>query len=444
MMIFMPDDSQDARTIAARLVADWLRTGRFPDRMLDSVTSHRAFIMEVVLGVVRHYGSLRWLLQRCATRPPDPAAAAAVYVGFYELLFMDNTPAFAAVNEAVVAARRLGGERAARFANALLRRCAQYRTVWLAELERQPPPIRLSHPADLYDRWVRQFGQFNALRLCQWDNERPTVAVHPLSPRATVPALLARFRAAGVAAEPHPFDPARFIRLPHGVAVADLPGFADGDFYAQDPATAVAVDLLDPRSGESVLDACAAPGGKTLLIAERMGGRGRLVAADVHEDRVALLRENLARTGHDEVCVVRADASTATLETFRRALGDAGAFDAVLLDVPCSNTGVIRRRPDARWNFSRARLARLRALQERLLERAARWVHPGGRLVYSTCSLEPEEDEELILSWTKRHPEWTAVRARKLFPPDTQTDGAYVALLKRATPLADAKLSAPR
>ena len=198
------------------------------------------------------------------------------------------------------------------------------------------------------------------------------------------------------------------------------------------------MDLLDPRPGECILDACAVPGGKTIMIAERLGVRGLLVAADLHEDRLARLRENLARVGHPEVRVRRLDAATARLDAFREVLGGYGGFDAVLLDAPCTNTGVIRRRPDARWNFSRGRLAKLRAQQERLLDNAARWVVPGGRLLYSTCSLEPEEDEELALSWIARHPNWSAGRARKLFPPDTQTDGAYIALFRRSSPLASA------
>ena len=431
----MASVTENGRITAVRIVAAWLRTGDFPDRMLDTVSANRPFVMEVVLGVVRRYGALHWMLRRCAQREPDPAATAAVLSGLYELLFMDDSAAFATVHESVEAARQVGGEGAARFANALLRRAAATKADWLAELERQPPPVRLSHPSALYERWTRQFGQRNAIRLCQWNNERPDVIIRPLPPRSTATSLLARLKSAGIHAEPHPYDPARFLTLPRGAAVADLPGFSEGDFYVQDPATAAAVDLLDPRPGERILDACAAPGGKTILIAERLGDAGLLVAADLHEDRIERLRENLARVGHTTVRVQRLDAATARIGEFRGALGGAAGFDDVLLDAPCSNTGVIRRRPDARWNFSLGRLAKLRAQQERLLNNAARWVVPGGRLLYSTCSLEPEEDEELVRSWTARHPRWTLVRARKLFPPNTRTDGAYIALIKRATPL---------
>ncbi len=430
----VPLSTANARETAARILAAWLRTGAFPDRELERVRENHAFAMELTLGVVRRFGSLDWLRHRCAPRRPEPEVEAAILVGFYQLLFLDDVADYAAVHATVEVARRMANERAASFVNALLRRAAAEGKDWMAALERQPPPIRLSHPAELIERWTRQFGRRNALRLCEWNNERPDVALRPRPRRLTLPDALALLKAAGIAAEPHPFDPARFLILPRGIAVADVPGFAEGDYYAQDPATAVAVDLLDPRPGETVLDACAAPGGKTLLMAERLAGRGRLIAADVHEDRLARLRENLARTGHAEIALVRADAAGAKLDAFRAALGGNPAFDAILLDAPCSNTGVIRRRPDARWNFSRGRLARLRAQQERILENVARWVRPGGRLLYSTCSLEPEEDEELMLAWTARHPEWRRVRARKLFPPDTRTDGAYVALLHRASP----------
>jgi 16S rRNA (cytosine967-C5)-methyltransferase len=426
----LPTPNESPRAAAVRLLAEWLRSGAFPGRALETVERGRPFVTEVSLGVVRRYGSLRWLLRRCAPREPEPVVAAAIFAGWYEVLFMDNSAPYAAVHETVEAARQIGAERATGFINALLRRATAERDEWRRALERQPPPVRLSHPALLFERWVRQFGQREAIALCQWNNERPEVVIRPRPERVALADYLARLRSAGIAAHPHPFDPARFLTLPRGVAPADLPGYADGDFYVQDPATAAAVDLLAPRPGERVLDACAAPGGKTLLIAEQLAGRGQLVATDRYEDRLERLRENLARSGHPEVIVRRADAGDPNAPW--EGAADDAEFDAVLLDAPCTNTGVLRRRPDARWAFSPARLAQLRRQQERLLDAIARRVRAGGRLVYSTCSLESEEDEDLIVSWTARHPGWTASRARKLFPPATRTDGAYIVLLRRS------------
>jgi len=423
-----PHPVESPRTTAVRIIAAWLKSGAFPSRMLEDIAMDRAWLTETVLGVVRRYGTLRWLLRRYTKHLPEGVAEAAVYVGWYELLFMEHTAPYAAVNEAVEATRALGAAQATGLVNALLRKAALEREHWRRDLDAQPPPVRLSHPPTLFSRWARQWGQRDAIRLCQWNNEPAETFIRP---RTTLADYLKRLQAEGIQAEPHPFDPIRFLRLPRGVAPRTLPGYAEGLFYVQDPATAIAVDLLDPHPGETVLDACAAPGGKTLLMADRLAGRGRLVACDLHEDRLTRLRENLARSGHADVALCCADFSAWSDDILRRLMPDGRRFDAILLDVPCTNTGVIRRRPEVRWTFSAARLERITAIQQRLLDAAARLVAPTGRIVYSTCSLEPEEDEGMIQRWLHDHPDWQAVRARKLFPPNSGTDGVYAVLLKR-------------
>jgi len=195
--------------------------------------------------------------------------------------------------------------------------------------------------------------------------------------------------------------------------------------------------LLNPQPGETVLDVCAAPGGKSAALADRLGRAGRLVALEIHADRLARLRQNFTRLAWAEVRIAAADARYPA--SIREALASAGlppAYDAVLLDVPCSNTGVLRRRADARWHFSADRLARLVKTQGQILDTAAGFVRPGGRLIYSTCSLEPEENEEQIRRWLERNPTFTLQESRALFPPDTGTDGAFCAWLqtKQETP----------
>jgi len=211
--------------------------------------------------------------------------------------------------------------------------------------------------------------------------------------------------------------------LAHGVRVVDLPGYAEGHFMVIDPAAIQAVELLDPQPGDHVLDACAAPGGKTALIAERLRLKGQLVAMDLRADRLPRLRENLERLGCAAfVKVVQGDARRLRPESF-------GRFDRILLDVPCSNTGVIRRKPDVRWRFSKAGLTRLGVTQQALLERAAGLVKRGGCIVYSTCSLEPEENETLISAWLKSHPEFCLQNSCQSFSPTSGQDGAYAVLL---------------
>ena len=255
-------------------------------------------------------------------------------------------------------------------------------------------------------RWTERYGAEGAEKLARWHN----------TPAET---WLAR--------------KGSFEKLPRGEKVADQPGFAEGDFIVQDPATAGAVDLLDlstgkmpvaPGEGLSVLDFCAAPGGKTVQIAWRMGGprscaaAGEIVAQEVNPKRLARLKENLVRMKLDNVTAVQK-------------VEDGKLFDRVLVDAPCSNTGVIRRRPDARWRWNADHLAQLVALQKDILAAAATHVKPGGRLVYSTCSNEPEENAEQVAAFLAAHPDFTEVDRRESVPFETGYDGAFACALVR-------------
>ena len=420
----------NSRSAAARIIARWLSTGEFPDRLIEAGTQDRAFVMEVVYGVARWKRTLEWVIQRCV--PSGRVSAEAkpfLMTGLYQILMMESVVAYAAVSETVEAAKS-GPAAAVGFVNAVLRRVLREKAAILDELSREPLGTRESHPDALVTDWIARFGEGRAEALCRWDNTRPDVTIRANVPRTTTDALAAAMKAAGVDVQPHPFAPSGCLIVPHGRRVDALPGYAEGLFSVQDPSTTAAVDLLDPRPGETVLDACAAPGGKTVLIVERMKGEGRLIAMDLHEDRLAVLRENIARLALAGVTVVQGDA--AATEGIRKAVGGV-AFDRILLDVPCSNTGVLRRRPDARWRFSQERLTELLSTQWAMLEEAAASLKPGGRLVYSTCSLQSEEGEEIIRAWLKDQPDFVLERQVTLFPPETRTDGIYAAALSRLT-----------
>ena len=204
-----------------------------------------------------------------------------------------------------------------------------------------------------------------------------------------------------------------------------MPGFDSGAFYLQDPSTERAPALLDPQPGERVLDACAAPGGKTIWMAERMQGRGVLAAIEPSNPRRQMLQENLHRMRQDWVAIQGLDARA------RPPSKDWTDWDAILLDAPCSNTGVLRRRPAARWRFSASSLADSCALQRELLDALAPRLRPGGRLVYSTCSLEAEENEEQVRSFLQRHAGFALDGEVRCLPQTDGCDGAYVARLKR-------------
>ncbi|MDP2991599.1 MAG: 16S rRNA (cytosine(967)-C(5))-methyltransferase RsmB [Kiritimatiellota bacterium] len=422
--------SHTTRAQAAAIIERWLATGDFPNLMLEDVREHRAFLMELVYGIVRWKRLLDWVVARYVRRSPEPSQQAFLLVGLYQLLKMTEVASFAAVHETVEAAKASLGARQADFVNAILRRTLREKDVLLAELDSQGLGIRQSHPDELLERWVRHFGLSPTEALCAWNNQRADVIIRVNQLKTTPEAYLKTLTAIGVSrlslrevgkVQPHTF-PACFT-LAHGVRVQDLPGYGEGHFMVVDPAAVQAVDLLDPQPGDHVLDACAAPGGKTALIAERLRLKGQLVAMDLRADRLPRLRTNLERLGCAAfVKVVQGDARRLRPESF-------GRFDRILLDVPCSNTGVIRRKPDVRWRFSKAGLTRLGATQRELLERMAGLVKRGGCIVYSTCSLEPEENDLLISAWLKSHPDFRLQSSRQSFPPTSGQDGAYAVLL---------------
>lgn len=428
----------NSRQAAAQIIFRWLEQRSFPDRQLAEVLQDRAFVTELVYGVVRRKLTLEYIEQKYVNRRPDNALLAALHVGAYQLLFMDNVEEYAAINETVEAVknRRIpDAERGARMVNAVLRNVQAEREALLKNLERQPDDIRLSHPGKLLRRWNKVYGERDTLHLCEWNN-RPAETVIRVEPARIPPAeFIKKLEAAGMAAEEHPFQcrPAlqrlggggeTFLTLPRGVPVHKVPGYDQGWFTVQDPATAASVELLDPQPGECVLDACASPGGKTAMMAGWMEGRGELVAMDIHDDRIETLRDTLERTGWDFVEVVKNDAARGFPDTEKM-------FDAVLLDVPCSNTGVLRRRVDARWRVNQERLEVLKKTQRKILAAMSKHVKPGGRMVYSTCSLETDENEELVNRWARENDGWRLVKAKRLFPPKSGTDGAYAALLMK-------------
>ena len=387
----------NSRRTAAFVVARWIATHEFPNELLPKGGSDRSFVQDLVYTTVRRFRPLRAVLGELMKTWPKGELEALVLVGAAQILYMPDVPDFAAVNETVAAAK-LGdrGKRLDRVVNGVLRNLLRRRAEFEAKLAAAPLAERESFPNALVARWTARYGAEGAEKLARWHN----------TPAET---WIAR--------------PGSFEKLPRGEKVADQPGFAEGAFIVQDPATAGAVDLLDVAPGMSVLDFGAAPGGKTVQIAWRMGG-GRIVAQEVNPKRLARLRENLARMQLENVTAVQK-------------VEDGALFDRVLVDAPCSNTGVIRRRPDARWRWNADHLAQLGALQKEILETAAAHVKPGGRLVYSTCSNEPEENAEQVAAFLAVHPDFKEVGRYESVPFETDHDGAFACALVRSgeTPL---------
>lgn len=383
----------NSRRTAAFVVQRWLATHDFPNEMLPQAGEDRAFVQDLVYTVVRRFRALRSVLGELMKRWPKGELEALVLVGAAQVLYMPDVPDFAAVNETVAAAKMSGRDkRLDRVVNGVLRNLVRRREEFQAKLAAAPLAERESYPNALVRRWTARFGAANAEALAKWHNQ----------PAETWLAY-----------------PDRFEKLARGRKVADVAGFADGAFLVQDPATAGAIELLDVKPGLSALDFCAAPGGKTVQIAWRLGG-GRLVAQEVNPKRLRRLQTNLARM------------KLGWVEAVQALPADAGLFDRVLVDAPCSNTGVLRRRPDARWRWDAEHLAQLTGLQAEILESAAAHAAPGGLLVYSTCSNEPEENADQVAKFLAAHPEFSEVARRESLPFETGHDGAFACALRRA------------
>ena len=381
----------NSRRIAAFAVVRWLATKDFPATLLPEGLD-RAFVQDLVYTVIRRLRPLRKVLGALVTKWPKGELEALLYVGAAQVLYMDEVPDFAAVNETVEAAKQCDNKSVAKVVNAVLRNLIRRREEFEQMIAAAPLEERESFPTALVRRWTARFGEENAAKLCAWHNE----------PAET---FLAR-------------KDGSFVALERGKKVTEVPGFAEGGFIVQDPGTALAVELVDAKPGDEILDACAAPGGKTIQLAWR---GAKVTACEVNPKRRRKLEENLKRVG---VEVEVADAlDSCRLQSI--------AFGKVLVDAPCSNTGVLRRRPDARWNWSVEKLEALVKLQAEILDQVEPLVAPGGTLVYSTCSNEPEENLEQVNAFLVRHPDFKLDVTRESVPFESGHDGAFAARFVR-------------
>jgi len=341
----------------------------------------RALLTTLAYGVTRWKRGLDWLIDRCAQRV-HPEIRQHLRVALFQMRHLDKIPRHAAVNEAVELAKGVS-RKSAGFVNAVLRKAADL------ELP-DTVGVRTSHPDWLIERWRRRYTGTQLDGILQANN-----AILPLTIR------------------PNPLKATGPIEV-EGDPAAD-PRFAEGLYTVQDETSMKVAPLLDPKPGERVLDLCAAPGGKTTQLAELMGGKGVVVAVDL-PDRIGLVAESAKRLGLPNIECVAGDGATVAFK---------GVFDAILVDAPCSNTGVLSRRPDVRWRLKERDIEGAVAIQRKLLENAARLLKPYGRLVYSTCSLEPEENTPDPSLWR--------VQKEELTLPTDRHSGGYQALLTKAT-----------
>jgi 16S rRNA (cytosine967-C5)-methyltransferase len=387
--------------------------GAYADRLLDRLPVRhrlaprdRALVTELCLGTLRWQRLLDWHLERVSRRPLatlDGWVRALLRLSIYQLAFLDRVPAWAVVNEAVELAKGRRPRGAADLVNAVLRTAAAWPRPWPDPAGDDPVDglaTRLSQPTWLIRRWVARYGAAEAEALARAMNQRPPLTVRVNTLRATAAAVTAALEQAGVTVMPCRAAP-EGLELSGAGDPRALEPLRAGWCAVQDEAAIMVGHAVSPEPGETVADVCAAPGTKTTHLAQLMGNRGRVLAADPHPGRLGLLAAQCARLGAEIVTARRA-----TVEELAAAAGP--VCDRVLVDAPCSNLGVLRRNPDGKWRRREADLGPLADGQLAILEAAAGLVRPGGVLVYVTCSLEPEENEMVVAAFGRRRPDFAA------------------------------------
>lgn len=424
------------RSVALRILLASQSTDRPLDELVErqaTVIPHsrdRALVMELVYGVLRRQEPIDWRLGAVLSKPLHRLPVIVqmlLRIGAYQVLFLDRIPASAAVNESVelakVSAHQLGRDWSG-LVNGVLRNLIRTPVPSLPDPATHPAEslsIKYGVPVWLVVRWLHRMGMEQAESACRATSTVPDLTVRVNRCRLTREEFLKHVQEAGVAARPTAVSPMGVV-VEKGQDVTSLPGFMAGDFYVEDEAAQLIPPILDPSPDEVVLDACAAPGGKATHLAELMGDRGMIIAVDQKASRLDLLRHNCLRLRMQSIVPVVGDVRKPAQWT-RLSSGDADqsdiptSFDRILVDAPCSGLGVLRRHPEAKGRRENSSLTRHQKLQEHILESAARTLRPGGVLVYSTCSTETEETEEVVNRFCETSPGWTRESVAPWLPP---------------------------
>jgi 16S rRNA (cytosine967-C5)-methyltransferase len=412
---------RSARELALTALREWRTSETFADAILarrlrssELISADRGFATELFYGVLRNLTLLDFWIARLRPQDLELAARDILRLGLYQL-FVLETPEHAAVFETV----ELAGAKLRSLVNAVLRNAHRQKEVLLESARQEDLSTRSSHPQFLIERWTENFGAENAAALCEWNNLPAPIYARINLLKTSLEEFIIQYPEAK-----------QLPGLENFVRLKSVPSEAltAGHCYVQDPSTALACQLLDPKPGERVLDACAAPGGKTGFLAELLQNQGEIVACDRDANRIQTLQDNLERLGAGVGRVAHHDwtSGQSLPEAWRTPL-----FDRILIDAPCSNTGVMRRRVDLRWRLTARDFSRMPHEQLRILRAIIPLLKIGGALVYSTCSIEPEENERVVDAILREFSFLKLVEQNSLLPFRDGFDGAYAARIMR-------------
>ena len=379
---------------------------RTPFSQLD-----KSLLVELVNGTIRWHGQLDFILEQLCRgnfKTSPLRLKCILEMSLYQIKFLDKVPTYAAVSQGVEIAKAEGGKPWGNLVNAVLRnylRKAEKVTLpALAENPARALSIQYSHPEWMVARWLTRYGVEETERLCAFNNERPLMSIRVNGRKTSREILQSKFQQHGIEVEPSRYF-GDFFRVKRA---GDLPSgslFQQGYFAIQDESTAIPCLLLSPQSGDVILDLCAAPGGKTCYLADLCDDNATIIAVDKSSARLKLLKQNIVRLGLKSVRTVVADGAHLSLRP----------VDKILLDAPCSGLGVLARRTDLRWKREFKDIHNIQKLQKALLENADRMLKPGGTLVYSTCTIEPEENETIVRDFLSLHKNYELDKSHLLF-----------------------------
>lgn len=437
------------RELAFGAIRDIYRNDAYSDVALERVfqspglsNSAKNLVCELVYGVVRRQRYLDRIIdqlgkKKARQQPPD--LRIILHLGLYQLTYLEKVVEAIAVSSSVELARKYGLGKLTGVVNGLLR--AYQKSKDQIELP-QDPIYRLgtfySFPDCLIETWVKEIGIQETEKLCQWFNQSPSLdlRINPL--KTSREEVFQALKAVGLNVTEVPGLP-QALRI-HGSrgTITALPGYEEGWWMVQDSSAQLVTHLLNPQPGETIIDACAAPGGKTTHIAELMGDKGQVWAGDRHQKRLNKIKANAQRLHLTSISCQLLDSTSDTFAT---------TAERVLVDAPCSGNGTLHKRPDLRWRQTPEQIQSLTKLQQSLLTQAATWVKPGGVLVYATCTLNPAENEEIVTNFLANHPEWVIQSPEtdsylgklatpqgwiKIWPHQVDMDGFFLVKLKNS------------
>lgn len=364
-----------------------------------------SFIREIVYGVVENKLLIDWVINKFSNikiKKISPMILEILRIGIYQIMFMDKIPDSAAVNESVKLAKKYGHKGSISYVNALLRNISKNKTnIMLPDKNFNPAEylsIKYSHPKWMVEKWIRDFGITFTEELCIANNKRPKLNIRVNTLKISKQDLMNKLQNKGFSVSEGKYADDCII-VDNPVRITDTDEFKDGLFQIQDESSMLVAQIMDPKPGDFVVDVCSAPGGKTTHIAQRMNNSGKIIARDIHQHKLELIKSNVKRLGINIIELERYDA----LDLDEKLVGRA---DCCLVDAPCSGLGLIRRKPDIKWNKNKDDLLKITELQYKILTNSSKYIKRGGTLIYSTCTIQREENIYLINRFIEENPDF--------------------------------------